>query len=203
MPDPRCILPEGWLGPPRTGWILHFIQVGSRKQSGLRQDSLWPLTVQAGICSLLVQAGLDLSSPYVQLICCWKIEQLPGQRRQHLGIFQFPTFMWLRQVSPPSQPGTNHPDVERGPGCGNCTTNLWLSGCDKPLTFILSENHRYGSNCVSQQAVSNSGHMDSESHMRPQSSPRSLQKARQLWVLWYEIILEPPTVSSSKNFLTA
>lgn len=60
--------------------------------------------MQAGICSFLVQAGLDRSSPYVQLTRCWKIEQLLGQCRQRLGIFQFPTFMWLRQVPPPSQP---------------------------------------------------------------------------------------------------
>lgn len=50
LPSPRCSLPEGWRGPPGTGYILPPIPVGSSGQLGLRQDSPWPLSMQASTC---------------------------------------------------------------------------------------------------------------------------------------------------------
>lgn len=50
LPAPRCSLPEGWWGPPGTGCVLPPIPAGSSGQSGLRQDSPWPPSMQASIC---------------------------------------------------------------------------------------------------------------------------------------------------------
>lgn len=71
------------------------------------QTSPWPLAIQANIHGPPAQVSPGPSSPCGQLLSwllCWVTDQLPGQLRPPLGMFQFSTSMLLRLNPPPSQP---------------------------------------------------------------------------------------------------